>query len=85
MQRYQIYLNPQSVGVLDNVAEVLDISRSQIIRDALEAVACRYEEVIAVLRARTSRKNPLLELCGIDKGEVEGSLAKDHDQIYFRD
>jgi hypothetical protein len=85
MRRYQIYLDPQSVSVIDDVADALNISRSQVVRDAVEAVASRYREVIAVLWARTTKKNPLLELCGIDKGDVEGSLAENHDQIYFRD
>lgn len=84
MQRYQIYLNPQSVSVIDNVADVLDISRSQVIRDALEAVACRYEEVVAVLRAQTSKRNPLLDLIGVEKSKT-GRVGVDHDEIYLKD
>lgn len=32
MKRYQAYLDPQSVVTMDDVARLLDVSRSQIIR-----------------------------------------------------
>lgn len=46
MQRYQIYLNPHSIKIIDEVQDITGISRAQLIRDAIDSLA---ENVSSVL------------------------------------
>lgn len=84
MRRYQVYLNPRTVGNLDALAAELDLSRSQVIRDALDAVAAQYRKIVALLYSPTGEGHPILNLKGIAKTKT-GKTAKGHDEIYLRD
>ncbi len=81
MQRYQIYLNPKSVDVLDNLAGHLDIARSQIIRDIIDKMASVYEKM---LNRSAMKNNPLLKMAGFAKGGDPG-LSLRVDEIYLKD
>ena len=45
MNRYQIYLDPSTVETVEKVAQQLNISRSQIIRDVLDRMAKEYKKL----------------------------------------
>lgn len=81
MARVQVYLNPQDVGVLDVLAEQINIKRSQILRDVTNAVATRYEQVALFLAAKKPAKNPLLELIGMEKSKT-GKVGLNVDEVY---
>lgn len=54
MKRYQVYLNPQSVSVLDELSKVSDLTRSQLIREAVEGAAARVGNLLALFKAPNS-------------------------------
>ncbi len=51
MKRYQVYLNPHSVSVIDEFQNLSDISRSRVIRYLVDAIS---QQLIAVIK----RKEP---------------------------
>ncbi len=84
MQRYQIYLKPQTVNVLNNLARDLNISRSQIIRDVIDRMAKEYEKLIKVGETLRMKNNPLLKMAGFAKGPNR-DISKNADDIYLKD
>lgn len=82
--RVQIYLESQSLSFLDAIAAKLNVSRSQIIRDAVNAVARRYADTATYVKPKREEKNPLLELAGIEKSKT-GDLGLRVDEIYHND
>lgn len=84
MQRYQIYLKPQSVNVLSELAKSLNMSRSQIIRDVIERVANEYKKLIKAQETIRMKNNPLLKMAGFAKSGKPG-IARNVDQIYLKD
>lgn len=84
MQRYQIYLKPQTVSTLTDLAKELGMSRSQIIRDVVERASDQYSRLLkAVTKARV-RNNPLLKMAGFAKGPNR-DISQNIDEIYFKD
>ena len=51
MKRYQIYLNPQSVTILDEIQKLSNITRSKIIRDAIDKIATQIMTTIPIKRS----------------------------------
>ncbi len=84
MNRYQIYLDPQNVASLDQMAIDLNFSRSEIIRDVLDRIVLEYKKFLAVSSQWRLRNNPILKMSGIGKSST-GNIAEDVDSIYLRD
>mgnify|MGYP003393096899 CR=1 FL=1 len=84
MQRYQIYLEPESVGVLDELAKLTSFSRSQIIRDVISSMAKKYEKLLEVHTESQMKNNPLLKMAGFAKSGTPG-LATRVNEIYLKD
>lgn len=84
MNRYQLYLNPQSVNVLDQLADQLDITRSQIIRDVIDRMAIEYRKVLTSTAKAQLKRNPLLKMAGLTKSPT-GKVARNIDDIYLTD
>ncbi len=84
MNRYQIYLNPNSVNTLDRLSKLTDLSRSQIIRDIIDKMAREYEKLIAAAEKRRIKNNPLLKMAGMAKGGSK-NISKNIDEIYLID
>lgn len=84
MQRYQIYLDPASVGVTDNLARALDISRSQIIREAIERIMREYRKILFARTAVSLKSHPLLKMAGFAKSPTN-NVSLNVDEIYSRD
>lgn len=84
LTRVQVYLNPEDVSLLDELAKQIRVTRSQIIRDATNAVAMRYAQIADFLAKKISKKNPLCELAGFEKSKT-GRVGLDIDQIYLHD
>lgn len=89
MQRYQLYLNPKTVSIIDEFESLSNIARSKQIRAVLE----RYVDLVAKTVLAPNRPNPkkmyasLDKLVGIIKGDpsVKTHFALDDDSIYLRD
>ena len=84
MTRYQIYLNPKSVKILDDVSEELSVTRSHVIRDVLDRVAREYEKVLSAAKKIPLKNHPLMKIIGIGKSPT-GDVADGVDDIYLQD
>lgn len=84
MNRYQIYLDPKDVNILDELARLTSFSRSQIIRDVINKMAKEYEKLIAAAEKKRMKNNPLLKMAGFAKGGDPG-LSLRVDEIYSKD
>lgn len=85
MKRYQVYLNPQSVEVIDNFAAKTDLGRAKIIRDAIDRLAANMSKVL--VQKKVVLEGPLDELVGIIKmkGRKKTNIAENIDEIYLKD
>jgi hypothetical protein len=84
MTRYQVYLNPQSVVTLDQIAFDLDLTRSRILRDVVSRVAIEYAKAVAATKSFRSKGNSLLKMEGIGESST-GRIAEKVGDIYLRD
>lgn len=84
MHRYQIYLDPRDVSVLDELARLTTFSRSQIVRDVISEMAGKYEKLLEANTKRRLKSNPLLKMAGFAKGGDPG-LSLRVDEIYLKD
>lgn len=84
MNRYQIYLNPENVNVLDELARLTNISRSKIIRDVIDKMAKEYEKILEKTAKKAFKNNPLLKMAGMAKGGLK-NIAENVDEIYLKD
>lgn len=85
MKRYQVYLNPHSVSVLDVASDTIEMSRSKLIQNVVDRLS---EEIIdVVIVEKTSRKK---QYAMFDKyaGFIDNGSKKKHnysqtvDEIY---
>lgn len=83
MKRYQVYLNPHSVSILDEIEEGTRISRSKIIRDTLDRIAQQYA-ALTPLKTKSKKRYILDEMAGfIDlKTKKKTDFARHVDNIY---
>ncbi len=84
LTRVQVYLDPENLALIDQMAKAVKVRRSQIIRDALDAVAIRYTKVTRLVKPKKRTANALLELSGIEKSKT-GTIGLNVDEIYFND
>jgi len=86
MRRYQVYLNQNSVAVLDDFEQVAGLSRSKLIREAIDRLA---EQLLSVVSIKTiSQKRYVLDnLAGfVDlKTAQKTNFAQKVDEIYLSD
>ncbi|MBI4064913.1 CopG family transcriptional regulator [Candidatus Gottesmanbacteria bacterium] len=84
MNRYQVYLDPQSVQSTDELARSLDISRSQIIRDVVSRVILEYKKILSIRNYVSPDQNPILKMIGMGQTSKK-HVSKNVDEIYLRD
>ena len=84
MNRYQIYLDPKDVNILDELARLTRFSRSQIIRDVINKMARQYEKLLEANTKRRLKDNPLLKMAGFAKGPKR-DISTNIDDIYLKD
>ncbi len=83
MNRYQIYLDPKDINILDELSKLTNFSRSQIIRDIISRMAREYERLIEAAEKRSMKNNPLLKMAGFAK--LGKNIAENVDEIYLKD
>lgn len=85
MQRYQIYLDPRTVTILDDVESISQISRSQLIRMAAEAVSENFAKILAVVKPTNNAYTYLDALAGFIKPKTKKptSYATKSDRDYL--
>lgn len=84
MNRYQIYLDPKDVNVLDELARLTSFSRSQIIRDVIDKMAKEYRKLLEATEKRRMKNNPLLKMAGFAKGPSR-DISHNVNDIYLKD
>lgn len=87
MKRYQVYLNPQSVSVLDEVSEISSLTRSKLIKEVVEAAAARIGNLLAVIKPPKMRSysqwDKMIGSIKVkDKKTV--NISENIDEIYYR-
>lgn len=87
MKRYQVYLNPHSVSILDEVGKNIDISRSKILQAVIDSIAQNMAKVLAATRTSSKNKYIFDSLVGAIKlpGNKKTNFAQDIDEIYLKD
>lgn len=87
MKRYQVYLNQQSVATIDEIANLKGISRSKIIREAVDAAADRISNLLANLKPTPPTKysafNQLIDSIRL-KDRERIKLSENIDDIYYK-
>ena len=84
MNRYQIYLNPNSVDILDQLSKELHLSRSQIIRDIIDRMAKVYERLLEVQFKKRAKDDPILKMAGFAKGPTK-NISQNINEDYLID
>ena len=88
MKRYQVYLDPHSVGILDDVASMSrEFPRSRLIREAIEAAGDRVVNLVAAIaKPKVNNYSELDKMVGsiTIKGKKKVHLSENVDEIYYR-
>lgn len=71
MNRYQIYLDPKDVNILDQLAKLTSFSRSQIVRDVVSKMTREYGRLLEAVEKKRLKDNPLLKMAGFAKGPTK--------------
>ena len=87
MKRYQVYLNPNSVSVLDEFEKSTSISRSKLIRESIDRLAQNLSRVLAEQNIAPSQKLVLDSLIGAIniKGIKQTNFALKDNRVYLSD
>jgi hypothetical protein len=87
MKRYQIYLNPHSVSILDEYGKHTDISRSRLIQMGIDQLAHTLRKVFIATKTPSETKYILDSLIGaVNLTEKKRTnVAENIDDIYLRD
>ena len=87
MKRYQVYLNPHSVSILDDFEKYTNISRSKLIREAIDRLAQNLSRVFAQKDKDPTHTISLDSLVGFIslKGGKQTNYALQDDSTYLSD
>ena len=89
MKRYQVYLNPNSIAVLDDFEELSKMSRSKLLRLVIDRAAEQAVEILRLIHPVKSGggKRIMDSLAGfVDlKTDKKVNLSQSVDEIYFTD
>jgi len=82
LSRVQVYLDSSQVDLVDRLAAAIKISRSQIVRDAVEAVANRYVSVAEHMKENKENNRQLWSSLAGTVMSTSGDLGQRVDEIY---
>ena len=87
MKRYQVYLNPHSVSILDDFEKYANISRSKLIREAIDRLAQNLSRVFVEKNEAPKEKITLDSLVGFInvKGQKQTNYALRDHSVYLAD
>ena len=87
MKRYQVYLNQNSVSVLDDFGKYIDISRSKLIQSVVDQVAQNLVKIFTATKTPPKNTYILDSLVGAIKikGNKKTNFAQNIDEIYLSD
>lgn len=88
MKRYQVYLNPHSVNILDEASTLSnEFPRSRLIREAIEAAGDRVGNLIAALiKPKVNNYSELDKMTDVIilKGKKSVNISENVDDIYYQ-
>lgn len=87
MKRYQVYLDPHSVSILDEVGESIDISRSKIFQTVIDSIAQNMAKILIATKTPPKDRYIFDSLVGAIKfpRNKKTNFARDVDEIYLKD
>ena len=87
MKRYQVYLNPHSISILDEMEKHTNISRSKIIRETVDSLAFNLSRILAAKNVEPAQKLTLDSLVGavVIRGKKQTNFATRSDRYYLAD
>jgi len=87
MKRYQVYLNPHSVSILDDLVTRTDISRSKLIQGVIDRFADQVAKIFSRTENQPSNYTHFDKLVGAIrlKTKKPTNFAMDVDEIYLQD
>lgn len=87
MKRYQVYLNSNSVSILDDFAKPISLSRSKLIQMAIDSVTNNLAKVFIGVKTQPKDTYILDSLVGSIKikGKKKTNFAENIDEIYLSD
>lgn len=87
MKRYQVYLNPHSVSILDEVGKNIDISRSKILQTVVDSIAQNMAKMLVATKTPPKDRYIFDSLVGAIKlpGNKKTNFAEGIDEIYLED
>lgn len=87
MKRYQVYLNPYSVSILDDLGTQTDISRSKLIQGVIDRFADQVAKVFSKRETRPFNYTYFDKLVGAIhlKTKKPTNFALNIDEIYLQD
>ena len=87
MKRYQVYLNPHSVSILDDFEKLSNIPRSKLIREALDRWANQLVKVFSKREDQPAKYVHFDKVVGAIrlKTKKPTNFALDEDEIYLQD
>lgn len=77
-------MHPKSVEVLDRLGKLINLSRSEIVRDVIDQVAKKYERLLLKTEELRFKDDPLLKMAGFATGPNK-DISRNVDEIYFLD
>lgn len=83
MQRYQVYLNPQSIELIDALEQEGILSRSHIIRLAIDSVAQNLAQLALPKKKVTGALDDLIGLINLKTKPT--NISEKIDDIYLTD
>jgi len=87
MKRYQVYLNQNSVSILDEFEKYANISRSKLIREAIDRLAQNLSRIFVAKNIAPGNRLVFDSLIGAInlKGKKETNYALKKDADYLLD
>lgn len=87
MKRYQIYLNPNSISVLDDFQKYARISRSKLIQEAIDRLAQNLSHIFVINNVKPKASFFLDSLVGSinKKNGNQTNYALQGDHMYLKD
>lgn len=87
MKRYQVYLNPYSISILDDLRKQTDISRSKLIQGVVDRFAGQVAKIFSKTAELPSSYTHFDKLVGAIhlKTKSPTNFAFDSDEIYLQD
>lgn len=87
MKRYQVYLDPHSISILDDFEKLSSISRSKSIREAIDRWANQLVKVFSKREDQPAKYTHFDKLVGAIQLKTKKStnFALDDDEKYLQD